>query len=157
MEANVTEKEQMFFLGMGEVFRSAADHDADLVMFKQYMPHASDFEQHAIDSALYAVGRTREDGSCTYMVGRRVAAMQAIPGDVPSNSTYTSIPASTYVEIKTTPRELGAVEQSKTKRWFEKHPEYRVHPDAVGVEYYPQDCQGADDEMWTWYPIVPAQ
>lgn len=157
METNVTEKEQMFFLGMGEVFRSAAEHDADLVMFKRFMPHASAFEKHALDNGLYAVGRTREDGSCTYMVGRRVAEMKTIPKDVPGNSTYTSIPASTYVEIRTTPRELGAEEQRKTGKWFEEHPEYQVHPDAVGVEYYPLECRSADDTMWTWYPIVPAR
>jgi len=157
MEAGVTEKEEMFFLGMEEAFASAADHDADLVMFKRFMPQASVFEKYAVDDALYALGRNREDGSCTYMVGRRVEEMSAIPEDLPEGSVYRSIPASAYVEIKTTPRELGIEEQSKTKRWFEQHTEYQVHPEAVGVECYPQECKSADDGMWTWYPVVPAR
>ena len=157
MEARVTQKERMYFLGMEEVFASAADHDADLVMFRRYMPQASAFGKYAIDDALYALGRDREDGSCIYMVGRRVEEMSSIPDDLPDASVYRSIPASAYVEIKTTPRELGVVEQSKMKEWLENHPAYRMHPDTVGVEYYPQECEGVDGEMWTWYPIVPVR
>ena len=157
MEANVTQKEEMFFIGMEEVFACVADHDADLVMFKRFMPRAATFEKYATDDALYALGKDREDGSCTYMVGKRVEAMSQIPEDLPDGSVYRTIPSSAYVEIRTTPRELGIEEQRKMKRWFEEHPEYHVHPDAVGVEYYPPECHGADGTMWTWYPIVPAQ
>ncbi|MDP7360178.1 MAG: hypothetical protein QF828_17380 [Pseudomonadales bacterium] len=83
--------------------------------------------------------------------------MSAIPEDLPDDSVYRSIPASDHVEIKATPRELVLEEQREVKRWCDEHSEYHVHPEAVGVEYYPQECRSADDGMWTWYPVVPSQ
>ena len=67
-----------------------------------------------------------EDGSCTYMVGERVAAMGEMPADLPDGAVYRSMPAASYVETETTPCELGEEEQRKTTRWFEEHPEYQV-------------------------------
>ena len=154
MDASVTDREEMFLLGVEEVFAPGAHFDAEAVMFQRFAPKADVFAKYATDPALYALAENRRDGSSAYMVARRVEPVDALPPGLPADAVVRRLPASRYVDIKTTPRELGPEADDKIVRWLTAHPECREDRWAPQVEFYPPSCADADDVMWVWVPLA---
>ncbi len=154
MEARVIKKDEMHFLGLEDVFASVADFDPDPVMFRRFIPQAAAFAPYGTDEVLYALGRTFEDGTCSYMVARRVEKLATIPSGVPDETILKTVSPSIYAEIKTTPKELGARAEEKVKKWLNGQEEYDRNLEGFEIECYPPDCKSAEDEMYLWIPLL---
>ena len=154
MEAKITEKGGMHFLGLEDKMLDDA-FDPNPVWFERFIPQVGAFSEHAADAneGLYALLTNHGDRTSTYMVAVRIEKVNGIPGNMPSGSVFAFVPPSSYLEIRTTPRELGAPAVGKVQNWLETHIDYERDAEGVRFEYYPPACQSGDDEMYVWVPL----
>ena len=148
MSPQFIELEEQTYLGMSKTYPSVEKFDPEEVFFKLFIPNLVLFKKYAVDENLYAFPIDNGDGSFTYLAGCKVKKMDAVPDHLPDGSVLHIVPAGKYLQLGTTPHELGKIAEEKLAKWFAAHPEHIPDPAMRETEVYPPECTSSNSLCW---------